>query len=102
MKMKIDLKKLQNSINNDAKLIYEGLNSEEARELFKSVTDLYDEINDFENNAPPAAINALAPHLKHVHEMLEKMMQDPMSYVSETTHDSAESVKRIELKPVKV
>lgn len=98
--MKIDLKTLQNSINENAKLIYEGLNSEEARELFKSVTDLYDEISDFEKEAPAAAINALSPHLKHVYDMLEKMMQDPMSYVSKASHDEPTPVTKVELKPV--
>ncbi|NBP00711.1 MAG: hypothetical protein EBU90_11385 [Proteobacteria bacterium] len=98
--MTLSKKKLQLSLNEDAKTIYEGLNSQEARDLFKCVTDLYEEVNEFENCAPPAAIDALSPHLNHVREMLEMMMQNPMNYVSNLQKEKEESQKVV-LKPTK-
>ena len=88
--MKINLKKLQESINKDANLIYEGLNTTEAKKLYGLVVDLYEEINSFEKEAPHAAVNALSPHLNHVHEMLEKMLSEPLNYVSELEDEPAE------------
>lgn len=85
--MKINLKKLQESINQDANLIYEGLNTTEAKKLYSLVVDLYEEINSFEKDAPPAAINALSPHLNHVHDMLESMLREPLNYVSHESDD---------------
>jgi len=80
--MKINLKKIQESINHDAKVIYEGLNTTEAKKLYNTVIGLYEEISSFEKEAPSAAINALSPHLRHVQEMLEKMLTEPMNYIS--------------------
>jgi hypothetical protein len=90
MEMKINLKKLQESINKDANLIYEGLNTTEAKKLYGLVVDLYEEINSFEKEAPHAAVNALSPHLNHVHEMLEKMLSEPLNYVSKLEDEPAE------------
>jgi len=88
--MRVNLRKLQKTINKDASLIYESLNTAEAKKLYGLVVDLYEEINSFEKDAPPAAINALSPHLKQVHSMLENMLKEPMNYVSPLS-DSEES-----------
>jgi len=98
--MSITSNKLRKSINKELHTIYEGLNSSEARDLYKSITDLYEEISEFEKSAPPAAINALTPHLKSVTDALETMMQNPMSYVSKPLSGEEKS-QRVELKPVK-
>lgn len=99
--MTIDKTKLQNLIDNDSKVIYEGLNSQEARDLFKCVTDLYEEVNKFESDAPLAAIDALSPHLNHVREMLEMMMQNPMNYVSSSQQDQVTQPQKVVMKPSK-
>jgi len=99
--MTFNKKKLQTSLNEDAKLIYEGLNSQEARDLFKCVTDLYEEVNDFESCAPPAAIDALSPHLTHVRDMLEMMMQNPMNYVSSQKSEERPVAQKVVMKPSK-
>jgi len=93
--------KLQKSLNEDAKLIYEGLNSQEARDLFKCVTDLYEEVNEFESCAPPAAIDALSPHLTQVKNMLETMMQNPMNYVSNMKQEDRPMPQKVVMKPSK-
>ena len=80
--------------------LMEGLNSSEAKALFASVTDLYDELVDFEQDAPSAAINALTPHLNKVKETLEQIMQNPMSYVAPTKNPAKEK-QVVTLKPVK-
>lgn len=94
--MKINLKKLQESINKDANLIYEGLNTDEAKKLYGLVVDLYEEINSFEKEAPHAAVNALSPHLNHVHEMLENMLSEPLNYVSKLEDEPAEEFESSE------
>jgi len=96
MEMKINLKKLQESINKDANLIYEGLNTDEAKKLYGLVVDLYEEINSFEKEAPHAAVNALSPHLNHVHEMLENMLSEPLNYVSKLEDEPAEEFESSE------
>jgi len=100
--MSFNKKKLQNSLNEDARLIYEGLNSQEARDLFKCVTDLYEEVNEFESAAPSAAIDALSPHLNRVRDMLETMMQNPMNYVSNSHEKSSIEPQKVVMKPEKV
>ena len=88
--MNINLKKLHESINKDANLIYEGLNTIEAKKLYSLVVDLYEEINCFEKEAPHAAVNALSPHLNHIHDMLENMLREPLNYVSQLKDDKTE------------
>lgn len=100
--MSFNKKKLQKSLNEDARLVYEGLNSQEARDLFKCVTDLYEEVNEFENAAPAAAIDALSPHLNSVRDMLETMMQNPMNYVSNSHEEGAVEPQKVVMKPEKV
>jgi len=88
--MKIDLKKLQESINKNAQVIYESLNTAEAKSLYVLVVDLYEEINAFEKEAPPAALNALSPHLQQVQSMLENMLREPLNYVSRAEDEESE------------
>lgn len=85
--MKINLKKLQESIDNDLGIIYEGLNTGEAKKLYSLIVDLYEEISSFEKEAPSAAINALSPHLNQVRDGLESMLKEPMNYVSKSEDD---------------
>lgn len=96
-KKKINSSELKTTIAIQKAAIFEGINSSEAKSLFASVTDLYEEISEFEEEAPSAAINALTPHLKNVKDVLETIMQNPMSYVS-TEKSKAQTVT---LKPVK-
>lgn len=88
--MKINLKKLQENINKNAQVIYESLNTAEAKNLYVLVVDLYEEINSFEKEAPPAALNALSPHLQQVQSMLENMLREPLNYVSRVEEDESE------------
>jgi hypothetical protein len=93
--------KLLKSLNEDAKIIYEGLNSQEARDLFKCVVDLYEEVNEFESCAPSAAMDALSPHLMHVKNMLETMMENPMNYVSRVEQEDKPAPQKVVMKPSK-
>lgn len=88
--MKINLKTLQENINKNAQVIYESLNTAEAKSLYVLVVDLYEEINSFEKEAPPAALNALSPHLQHVQSMLENMLREPLNYVSRSEEEPEE------------
>lgn len=88
--MKINLKKLQENINKNAQVIYESLNTAEAKSLYVLVVDLYEEINAFEKEASPAALNALSPHLQQVQSMLENMLREPLNYVSRPEEDEPE------------
>ena len=88
--MKVNLRKLQSLINKDASLIYEGLNTAEAKKLYNSVISLYEEIASFEKEAPGSAINALSPQLRQVQEMLEKMLTEPLNYVSREEEDDSD------------
>lgn len=99
MSKKLDSKSLRTTIALQKAALFEGMNSAEAKSLFTSVTDLYDEISEFEEEAPAAAINALTPHLKNIKDTLEKIMQNPMSYVS--TPKSVKPQQKVSLKPVK-
>jgi len=85
--MKINLKTLQESINHDATVIYEALNTDEAKKLYNLVIDLYEEVNAFQKEAPVAALNALSPQLQQIHDMLENMLKEPMNYVSKIKDD---------------
>lgn len=99
MTKKLDSKSLKTTIALQKAALFENMNSAEAKSLFTSVTDLYDEISEFEEEAPPAAINALTPHLKNIKDTLEQIMQNPMSYV--TAPKSAKPQQKVTLKPVK-
>jgi len=94
----INTKKLKNVITLQKEMLKEGLNASEAKTLVASVVDLYEELVEFEGSAPSAAINALTPHMKNIKDVLEQMMQNPMSYVEKTEEERA--VKRVVLKPV--
>jgi len=96
-KKKINSSDLKTTIAIQKAAIFEGINSSEAKSLFASVTDLYEEISEFEEEAPGAAINALTPHLKNVKDVLETIMQNPMSYVS----TEKAKAQQVTLKPVK-
>lgn len=99
MTKKLDSKSLKTTIALQKAAIFENMNSAEAKALFTSVTDLYDEISEFEEEAPAAAINALTPQLKNVKDILEKIMQNPMSYV--TVPKAVKPQQKVTLKPVK-
>lgn len=88
--MKINLKTLQESINHDATVIYEALNTDEAKKLYSLVIDLYEEVNAFQKEAPVAALNALSPQLQQIHDMLENMLKEPMNYVSNAADEDSE------------
>jgi len=97
MPKKVNSDVLETKIALQKLIVAEGMNSSEAKALFASVTDLYEEIQDFEQEAPGAAINALTPHLKNVKDVLEMIMQNPMSYVS----TPQKTAQKVTLKPVK-
>ena len=99
MTKKLDSKSLNTTIALQKAALFEGMNSSEAKALFASVTDLYEEISEFEEEAPVAAINALTPHLKDIKDVLEQIMQNPMSYVTPTK--TAKPQQKVTLKPVK-
>jgi hypothetical protein len=94
----INTKKLKNVITLQKEMLKEGLNSSEAKELVAAVADLYEEISEFEESAPSAAVNALTPHIKNVKDALEQMLQNPMSYVEKTEEERA--LRKVVLKPV--
>jgi hypothetical protein len=99
MSKKLNSKTLQDEITIQRTNIVENMNSAEAKALFSSVADLYEEISEFENEVPPAAVNALTPHLKKVKDVLELMMQNPMSYVTDLKKQKIS--QKVTLKPVK-
>lgn len=94
--MKINLNKLNESINKDLTLVYESLNTGEAKKLYSLIVDLYEEISSFESEAPHAAINALSPHLNQVRDSLENMLKEPMNYVSAVSGEESEEPEEIE------
>jgi len=94
----ISTKKLKNVITLQKEMLKEGLNSSEAKALVAAVADLYEEISEFEESAPTAAINALTPHMKNVKDALAQMLENPLSYVEKTEEERAQ--KRVVLKPV--
>lgn len=95
MKNKLDSKMLKTTIEVQRASLLEGMNSSEASELFVSVADLYEEINEFEESAPPEAINSLTPHLSKVKETLEMIMQNPMNYVSKPVNPRTKKVVKL-------
>ena len=95
--MKINLKTLQESINHDATVIYEALNTDEAKKLYSLVIDLYEEVNAFQKEAPVAALNALSPQLQQIHDMLENMLKEPMNYVSSVADEDVEGTEEMEI-----
>ena len=101
--MKVRSTDIQQAINKDAKIIFESLNTDEAKTLFNLATSLYKEIEKFEKDAPAAAINALSPHLKHVHEMVTQILKNPMTYVSEIQGEQPEvsKVQTVSMSPTK-
>jgi hypothetical protein len=97
MSKKINSFDLTGLIEVQKNVLIESVNAAGVKDLISAVTDLYDEISEFEASAPHAAINALTPHLKQVKDTLEQMIEAPMSYVDRSEH---EEKKKIVLSPV--
>lgn len=94
-----------NSVELHAKILLqkealmEGVDSSGVKSLISSAADLYEEIIDFEQNATADAINALTPHLKNVKDTLEKMIENPTSYVPQSA--AMVEKQRVTFKPTK-
>jgi hypothetical protein len=62
-----------------------------------AASKLLDAVEGFKEKAPPAAINAVTPHITYLEEILEKMLNTPGSYVMKPKVEP----KRVSLKAVK-
>jgi len=95
MSKKINTQDLSQLIEMQKRIMMESVNAAGVKDLISAVTDLYDEIGEFESSAPRAAINALTPHLRQVKETLEQMIENPMSYIEAPQKEKT----RVVLKP---
>ena len=99
MQKKLNSTELHAKILLQKEALMEGIDSSGVKSLISSAADLYEEISDFEQNATADAINALTPHLKSVKDMLEKMIENPTSYVTQPV--AVQEKQKVTLKPVK-
>lgn len=86
----IKLHRLREIINEEveaASALVEFVDHKGISDVVAMASKLLDAIENFKDKAPPAAINAVTPHLSKMEEVLENMVSSPGSYVSAPTKE---------------
>ncbi len=79
------------------RLVHEAVDHNSIRDIVTTASKLLAAIETFQEKAPPAAINAVTPHLTEMAKVLENMVEAPGSYVAKVKAEP----KRVTLKAVK-
>jgi hypothetical protein len=94
---KIGLLKLRQLINEELKQVDEAVDHNSIRDIVTVASKLLAAVEGFKEKAPPAAVNAVTPHLGEMERVLEDMVSSPGSYVARPKVEP----KRVSLKAVK-
>jgi len=80
---KISLVRLRQIIQSELAehTVNETVDHNGIRDIVTIASDLLAAVEDFKENASPAAINAMTPHLGEIEKTLENMVSAPGSYV---------------------
>lgn len=96
---KINLQRLRRLINEEiaAVVVNETVDHKNISSVVGVVSKLLAAVEGFKKKAPPAAVNAVTPHLSNLEKVLEDMMSSPASYVPMPKKEP----KKVTLKAVK-
>lgn len=78
---KISINDLKAMINEEIALFSEQVDHAAIKDVVTVAQKLLSSIESFKSTAPPAAINAVTPHLDQIAQTLENMVTTPGSYV---------------------
>jgi hypothetical protein len=93
---KISLPRLRKIIREELE-VNESVDHKGINSVVNGASKLLAAIESFKEKAPPAAINALTPHLGEVEKMLEHMVSTPGSFVPAPKKEA----QRVSLKATK-
>lgn len=97
---KISVKRLREIIAEEARAsasINEFVDHKGISDIVAVASKLMAALEAFKEKAPPAAINAVTPHILSIETALENMVSSPGSYVPEPRKEP----RHVSLKPVK-
>jgi hypothetical protein len=96
---KISLIRLRALINEElrAATVNEAVDHKGISSIVAVASKLMAAVDGFKEKAPPAAINAVTPHLAELEKVLENMVSSPGSYVPQPKKEP----KRVSLKATK-
>lgn len=94
---KITLPQLRRLIREEAAAMHEVVDHKSINSVVGVASKLLAAVESFKEKAPPAAINAVTPHLSELEKVLENMVSSPGSYVPMPKKEP----KRVSLKAVK-
>lgn len=96
----IKLQRLREIINEEvtrSTALVEFVDHKGISDVVAIASKLLDAMEAFKEKAPPAAVNAVTPHLSEMEKVLENMVSSPGSYVTapvkEPQHVSFKAVK---------
>lgn len=78
---KISLTQLRRLIREEAVALTEEVDHKSINSVVGVASKLLAAVESFKEKAPPAAINAVTPHLSQLEKVLENMVSSPGSYV---------------------
>jgi hypothetical protein len=95
----ITVKKLRRIINEELelKVLKEAIDHKGINNVIGVASKLLSAIETFKEKAPPAAINAVTPHLDELEKVLENMAENPGAYVPRPKPEP----KKVTLKAIK-
>lgn len=94
---KIGLLRLRQLIKEETKTIDEAVDHKSINSIVAVASKLLAAVEGFKEKAPPAAVNAVTPHLSELEKVLENMLSSPGSYVAKPKIEP----KTVSLKAVK-
>jgi len=96
---KINLQQLRRIIKEEleAATVNEVVDHKSINSVVGVASKLLAAVEAFKEKAPPAAINAVTPHLSQLEKVLENMVSSPGSYVPQPKKEP----KKVSLKAVK-
>lgn len=97
MSDKISMTKLRTIIQQELASVNEAVDHKSINGIVGVASKLLAAVEGFKEKAPPAAINAVTPHLSQLEKVLENMLSSPGSYVPQPKKEP----KKVSLKPAK-
>lgn len=96
---KISLSTLRHIINEELSqsIVNEAVDHKSINSIVNVASKLLAAVESFKEKAPPAAINAVTPHITELEKMLENMVSSPGSYVLVPKKEP----KKVSLKAIK-
>lgn len=78
---KISSERLRQIIAEELSKVTESVDHKSINSIVAVASKLLAAVEAFKDKAPPAAVNALTPHLGQVEKVLENMLSTPAAYV---------------------